>query len=183
MDACLAVDAKKENNATVALAVSSNNVYDGYIGDNIATDLVKTFIGVRKKNSNEVSGNDSLDKYCLTEIGVFPCVSQIKLVEVKQCHMLSYHYDNVAEHKTRVVTGLTTESARKLLFKDFGGKKALKVFERKEKMKVNVDVVKEQLDKTLLGKVLKEKQNISMNWIVRKIKINYRNQHTKSGGR
>lgn len=66
--------------------------------------------------------------------------------------MLSYHYDNIAKHESKVVTGLTSESARKLLFKDFGGKKALKVFERKEKMKVNVDVVKDQLNKTLLGK-------------------------------
>lgn len=65
--------------------------------------------------------------------------------------MLSYHYNAVAKHQSKVHTGLSTDSARRLLFKDFGGKKALKVFERKEKMKVNVDVVKEQLDKTLLG--------------------------------
>lgn len=65
--------------------------------------------------------------------------------------MLSYHYNSVAKHENRVHTGLTADGARRLLFKDFGGKKAMKVFERKEKMKVNVDVVKEQLDKTLMG--------------------------------
>lgn len=47
---------------------------------------------------------------------------------------------------------MSTESARRILFKDFGGKKAMKVLDRKEKMKINVDVVKDQLDKTLLGK-------------------------------
>lgn len=48
-------------------------------------------------------------------------------------------------------TNMSTESARRLLFKEFGGKKAMKVLDRKEKMKINVDVVKDQLDKTLLG--------------------------------
>lgn len=46
---------------------------------------------------------------------------------------------------------MSSESARRLLFKEFGGKKAMKVLDRKEKMKINVDVVKDQLDKTLLG--------------------------------
>lgn len=49
---------------------------------------------------------------------------------------------------------MSTESARRILFKDFGGKKALKVLDRKEKMKINVDVVKDQLDKTLFGRLL-----------------------------
>lgn len=51
---------------------------------------------------------------------------------------------------------MSLESARRILFKEFGGKKAMKVLDRKEKMKVNVDVVKDQLDKTLLGKKLKK---------------------------
>lgn len=46
---------------------------------------------------------------------------------------------------------MSTESARRILFRDFGGKKAMKVLDRKEKMKINVDAVKDQLDKTLLG--------------------------------
>lgn len=46
---------------------------------------------------------------------------------------------------------MSSEGAKRILFKDFGGKKALQVLDRKEKMKVNVDVVKDALDKTLLG--------------------------------
>lgn len=46
---------------------------------------------------------------------------------------------------------MNSESARRILLKDFGGKKALKVLDRKEKMKVNVDAVKDQLNRTLLG--------------------------------
>lgn len=61
MDTCLATDTKKEDEAPVALVVSGNNVYDGYIGDGFPTDLVKTFIGIRKKDSNEVT-DDYLSK-------------------------------------------------------------------------------------------------------------------------
>lgn len=68
---------------------------------------------------------------------------------------MSYHYNNCGEPKVETSndtsTHLSTESARRLLFKEFGGKKAMKVLDRKEKMKINVDVVKDQLDKTLLG--------------------------------
>lgn len=67
---------------------------------------------------------------------------------------MSYHYNNCGKQKVETTndpTNMSTESARRLLFKEFGGKKAMKVLDRKEKMKINVDVVKDQLDKTLLG--------------------------------
>lgn len=67
---------------------------------------------------------------------------------------MSYHYNNCGKKKTETPTdqsSMSSESARRLLFKEFGGKKAMKVLDRKEKMKINVDVVKDQLDKTLLG--------------------------------
>lgn len=55
MDTCLAIDTHRQGGAKqVALAVSNNNVYDGYIGDGFPTELTKTFIGIRKKDSNEV---------------------------------------------------------------------------------------------------------------------------------
>lgn len=55
MDTCLAIDINRESGARqVALAISNNNVYDGYIGEGFPTELTKTFIGIRKKDSNEV---------------------------------------------------------------------------------------------------------------------------------
>lgn len=67
---------------------------------------------------------------------------------------MSYQYGNCAKKETVTqndYSSMSTESARRILFKDFGGKKAMRVLDRKEKMKINVDVVKDQLDKTLLG--------------------------------
>lgn len=68
--------------------------------------------------------------------------------------MLSYHYNAVAHRNadgSNPSATLSSEGAKRILFKDFGGKKAMQVLDRKEKMKVNVDVVKDALDKTLLG--------------------------------
>lgn len=132
MDVFKATDTQRDGSASVLVAVSKKNVYDGYIGQDFPTDLKRTFVAIRKKDSDEVT-----------------------LVEVNECNLLSYHYNNCAKNKTQNTTefsSMSTESARRILFKDFGGKKAMKVLERKEKMKVNVDVVKDQLDKTLLGK-------------------------------
>lgn len=78
----------------------------------------------------------------------------MKLIEVNECNLMCYQYGNCAKKETVTqndISSMSTESARRILFKDFGGKKAMKVLDRKEKMKINVDVVKDQLDKTLLG--------------------------------
>lgn len=68
---------------------------------------------------------------------------------------MSHHYNNCTAKKEKTTStdqsSMSIESARRLLFKEFGGKKAMKILDRKEKMKINVDVVKDQLDKTLLG--------------------------------
>lgn len=74
---------------------------------------------------------------------------------MEECSLMSYHYNNCGKKATDTTadpSSMSTESARRILFKDFGGKKAMKVLDRKEKAKINVDVVKDQLDKTLLGK-------------------------------
>lgn len=54
MDTCLAVDTAKGHDTKVALVVSNNNVYDGYISQGFPTELQKTYIGIRKKDTNEV---------------------------------------------------------------------------------------------------------------------------------
>lgn len=74
--------------------------------------------------------------------------------------MLSYYYNAVAHRNMDTknpVSTMSSEGAKRIMFKDFGGKKALQVLDRKEKMKVNVDVVKDALDKTLLGETCTQK--------------------------
>lgn len=87
---------------------------------------------------------------------------KVKLVEVTECSLMSHHYNTCCKQKMNLSSDqshMSKESARRILFRDFGGKKAMKVLDRKEKMKINVDAVKDQLDKTLLG-WLKDKNTI-----------------------
>lgn len=76
---------------------------------------------------------------------------------MSECNLLSYYYNAIAQRdvdKNNSVATMSSEGAKRIMFKDFGGKKALQVLDRKEKMKVNVDVVKDALDKTILGEDL-----------------------------
>lgn len=54
LDVCLAKDTQNEASPPILVSVSKDNVYDGYIGKGFPTDLKRTFIAIRKKNSEEV---------------------------------------------------------------------------------------------------------------------------------
>lgn len=54
VDVCMAKDSENEGSSPVLLAISKNNVYDGVINKGYPTDLERTFIAIRKKNSEEV---------------------------------------------------------------------------------------------------------------------------------
>lgn len=53
-DVCLATDTQDDKLPKVLLTVSNNNAYDGYVGKDFPTDLKRTFIGIHKKDTNEV---------------------------------------------------------------------------------------------------------------------------------
>lgn len=166
LDVCIAKDSQRDEMPPVLVAVSNNNVYDGYIGKGFPSDLKRTFIAIRKKNSEEV-GIAYFAKWFQFFSIVWFIFHQIKLVETVECSLMSYHYNNCGKQKVETTndpTNMSTESARRLLFKEFGGKKAMKVLDRKEKMKINVDVVKDQLDKTLLGEFWAFTSKVKMCW-------------------
>lgn len=75
----------------------------------------------------------------------------MRLIEVEDCSMLSYHYDDNKDGKT---VSRNKEQSIKLLHTTFGSKASNRVLEKKERMKVNVDVVKKQLDKTMNGMIV-----------------------------
>lgn len=55
LDICLAKHTNAEDKSPVLLAISENNVYDGYVGKGYPTDLKRTFLAIRKKDSEDVS--------------------------------------------------------------------------------------------------------------------------------
>lgn len=54
LDVCLATDTQTEKTEPVLLTISNNNAYDGYVGKDFRTDLKRTFVAVRKANSDKV---------------------------------------------------------------------------------------------------------------------------------
>lgn len=54
LDVCLANDTQTEIGSSVLLTVSKDNVYDGYVNKGFPIDLKRTFIAIRKANSDKV---------------------------------------------------------------------------------------------------------------------------------
>lgn len=65
MDVFKATDTQQDGSPHVLLAVSKNNVYDGYIGQEFPNDLKRSFIAIRKKNSDEVRTTAAMPKFDL----------------------------------------------------------------------------------------------------------------------
>lgn len=64
--------------------------------------------------------------------------------------MISHHYK---KSENVEISYRNKDDAKKLLAREFGGKRDRIHLERKERMKVNVDIVRDQLDKTVTGKI------------------------------
>uniref|UniRef100_A0A7G3AYH9 Putative transcription dna-dependent n=1 Tax=Lutzomyia longipalpis TaxID=7200 RepID=A0A7G3AYH9_LUTLO len=93
-----------------------------YIGDVKQDPQLNTFIAIR----NTVTG-------------------KIRLVQVETCSMLSEHVLRVREDSA----ARTANDDSNKLYTQFGGKKAMKAHDKYNRMKVNVDIVKDTLDNTL----------------------------------
>lgn len=106
-----------------AIAAQEDNVYTGTVGKGFDGDLMRNFIGIRNKVTNKM-----------------------RLIEVEQCSLLGKHY---LPDPTALRAGIDRDAAMKVMLKSFGGKAANRLLDRKEKMRLNVEVVRENLNKTV----------------------------------
>lgn len=72
---------------------------------------------------------------------------------MEESSLLSQHYGQPSNYGTGAVR--SKDQALKLMLSKFGGKKAASLLERKERQKINVDIVKDQLDKTVADSSIK----------------------------
>lgn len=124
-------------NKEMAVITTKNSVYHGYINDDLSSNLVNNFLAIRNKSTGKV-----------------------RLVQVDNVSLLNDIY-----HKQEIRLGnqLAEQSARSMMIKQFGGRFANRALERTERMKVSVDVVKNQLDKTLEESIVNEEElNVSI---------------------
>ncbi|KAH8349086.1 hypothetical protein KR084_005161 [Drosophila pseudotakahashii] len=105
-----------------ALVEAGQQVYTGDLHDSQEYD---TYICLRNKTTNKV-----------------------QIVPVQQALMSNHIYKQLERQGQRVPM-LSKEHASKKLLKEFGGRKASRFVDNREQMKVNVEVVRQDLDETV----------------------------------
>lgn len=68
--------------------------------------------------------------------------------------MVSHHYDY--DRSSYDLKSMDSDVAKRLLLKQYGSKADRNILERRERMKVNVDIVRERLEKTVDGNIYSE---------------------------
>lgn len=68
----------------------------------------------------------------------------MRIIQVEESSMLNEIYNNNSSKSANIIT-----DSWDTMMKKFGGKKAQKILDKREKMKVNIDVVQEELDVTV----------------------------------
>ncbi|XP_011204139.2 uncharacterized protein LOC105226786 [Bactrocera dorsalis] len=113
----------KETNANIAMVTASDQIYHGVMDVGEAAALTDTYICVRNKITNK-----------------------LRIIPIEQA-TLSNHIFNTLEQKP--LPTLTAEHTRAVLMKQFGGRKAARFAANQENNKVNVEVLKNDLDNTV----------------------------------
>jgi hypothetical protein len=103
------------------MAANKNNLYKGCIGEATDNDLLNTFMAIRSKTTNKV-----------------------RLIQVQECTMISKDYDPIEKADLPNIS-------KDVYFKKFAGKKGSSYFDKIEKQKMNVDVIKEDIEKSLIN--------------------------------
>jgi A49-like RNA polymerase I associated factor len=116
---CIRATNKSTKQPNVLMVANDKSLYKGLIGEAAANDLVNTFIAVRSKTTNKM-----------------------RLIQVQECHLLNSTYDSVADKPD-------VHLSKDVYFKNFGGKKGSSYFDKFEKQKMNVDVIKDTIEKSL----------------------------------
>ena len=103
-----------------SVVATQNNIYCCDTKDENLNTHLNTFLAIRNKRTNKT-----------------------RLVQVMQGNFKSQHYDDDnSKFKHNILD-------QKILHRNFGGKKALAKFEKREKTTVNVEVLSEAIEKTL----------------------------------
>lgn len=104
------------------MVVAGDQIYTGDLKDSQEYD---TYMCVRNKSTNKV-----------------------QIVPIQQA-LLSNHIYQELDREKRKTPMLSREHANKKLLKEFGGRKASRFVDNHEKMLVNVEVVRQDLDETV----------------------------------
>ncbi|XP_017480358.1 PREDICTED: uncharacterized protein LOC108369702 [Rhagoletis zephyria] len=134
----------------VAMVTAKDQIYHGVVDGGEAPALTDTYICVRNKITNKV-----------------------RIIPIEQA-TLSNHIYNTLEQKP--LPTLTAEHTKAVLMKQFGGRKAARFAANQETNKINVDVLRNDLENTVretdLNGQVEEKPNTEHNFDILRPKFN-----------
>ncbi|XP_062538180.1 uncharacterized protein LOC134206477 [Armigeres subalbatus] len=104
----------------MAVVVSNQDAYRGYLGENLPSDLMDTYVAIRNKRTGKM-----------------------RLIQLEECTMLNSCFDD--NRNT-----LQEEKNTNTLMRKFGGKNAIRALERYERANNNIDVMSEAIDQTVI---------------------------------
>lgn len=85
----------------------------------------------------------------MTFINLGLIILQIRFIEVEECSMLSHYYDGNDQQNS--IFSKNTDEAKKVLNSTYASKNTSAKVLKKERMNINVDIVKDKLDKAING--------------------------------
>ncbi|KAH8268067.1 hypothetical protein KR018_011224 [Drosophila ironensis] len=104
--------------------------------------------------AGELKGGEEYDTYvCIRDKET----GKMHIIPVEQA-LLSNHVYKKLEREKRKAPLLSREHANMKLLKEFGGRKASRYVDNQEKMVVNVDVVRQDLDETVKSSTLRDQE-------------------------
>ncbi|XP_019552314.3 uncharacterized protein LOC109422131 [Aedes albopictus] len=103
----------------MAVVISDQQAYRGYLGENLPSDLMNTYIAIRSKRTGKM-----------------------RLIQMEECTMLNACYDDNANKFQEEESSLT-------VMRKFGGKQAIRALERIERSTSNIDVMSESIQHTV----------------------------------
>ncbi|XP_021694575.1 uncharacterized protein LOC110674739 [Aedes aegypti] len=111
--------AEEPTPSRMAVLISDQQAYRGYVGENLPSDLMNTYVAIRNKRTGKM-----------------------RLIQLEECTMLNSCYDDNKNKFQEEESSLT-------LMRKFGGKMAIRALERIERSSSNIDVMSESIEHTV----------------------------------
>lgn len=103
----------------MAVVISGQQAYRGYLGEGLPSDLMDTYVAIRNKKTGKM-----------------------RLIQLEECSMLNACYDDNKNKFQEPESTLT-------VMRKFGGKMAIRSLERNERSGSNIDVMNESIQQTV----------------------------------
>lgn len=103
----------------MAVVISGQQAYRGYLGEGLPTDLMSTYVAIRNKKTGKM-----------------------RLIQLEECNMLNACYDDNKNKFQEQESSLT-------VMRKFGGKTAIRALERIERSGSNIDVMNDTIQQTV----------------------------------